>query len=85
MSFNSGTYTVTLGGGALLAGARATVTISVPGARNGMHVSMTPQSDLGAGVYYGAWVSANDQVTAFVGAIVALTPVSVSYNISVWS
>jgi hypothetical protein len=85
MSFASGIYSVTLGGGALLAGGRATATVTVPGARSGMHVVMTPQSDMGAGVMYGAWVSANDTVTAFVGAIIALTPVSVTYNISVWS
>lgn len=85
MSFASGVYAVTLGGGTLLAGARSTVTLAVPGARSGMHVAMTPQSDIGAGVFYGAWVSANDTVTAFVGAIIALTPISASYNISVWS
>jgi hypothetical protein len=83
VSFVAGVYTVSLGGGALLAGGRSTATLTIPGATNGMHVLMTPQSDVGAGVLYGAWISSANTITAWVSAIVALTPATVTYNISV--
>ena len=83
MSFASGPYTITLGGGALLAGARTTGTVTAPGARNGMHVQVTPQSDLGAGAMCGGFVSSNDTVTVFIMGILALTPPSTVLNVSV--
>lgn len=83
MSFSAGLYTVTLGGGALLAAARAITTISIPGARTGMHVIVTPQTDLGAGIFYGGYVSANDIVTVWICTILALTPPSTILNVEV--
>lgn len=83
MSFMAGPYTVTLGGGALLAGGRSTTTVSVPGARSTMHVKVTPQADLGAGVFYGGYVSANDVVTVWITTILAVTPPSVTLNVYV--
>jgi hypothetical protein len=83
MGFTAGPYSVTLGGGALLLGARATVTVVVPGARVGMVVKVSPQGDPGAGISYGGFVSANDQVTAWIMAVVAITPPATVYNVSV--
>jgi hypothetical protein len=83
MSFSAGPYTVTVGGGALLAGGRSTATVTVPGARAAMHVTITPQTDPGAGYMYGGYVSANDTVTVWIMAILALTPASTVYNVLV--
>jgi hypothetical protein len=85
MGFGSSGYTITLGGGALLAGARATGTIAIPGARASMHVKVTPQSDPGAGSAYGGFVSANDVVTVWFGVILAVTPPSTVFNVTVES
>jgi hypothetical protein len=85
MAFTSGPYAVSMGGSALLAGARTTTTVNVPGAAVGMQVMITPQGDVGAGVIYGAFVSSPNTVTAWAGAIVALTPSSMNYNIYVIS
>jgi hypothetical protein len=60
VSFIGGVYTITLGGGLLVAGARASGTVSIPGARAGMHVTVTPQTDLGASACCGGYVSSND-------------------------
>lgn len=84
MSFVSGQYTVTLGGGALLAAGRATTTVNIPGAAVGMHVSITPQTDLGAGVMYGGYVSSAGVVTVWIVTILALTPPSTVLNVGVW-
>lgn len=83
MSFNSGQYTVTLGGGALLAAGRTTTTVNVPGATVGMHVTVTPQTDLGAGVLCGGFVSSAGVVTVWITTILALTPPSTVLNVSV--
>lgn len=83
MSFDAGPYTITLGGGLLLPGARAIGTITIPGARAAMNVRVTPQSDPGPGALYGGFVSANDTVTVWVMVILSLTPPSVTYNVSV--
>lgn len=83
MGFGASGYTITLGGGALLAGARTTGMISVPGARAAMHVKVTPQSDPGAGSLYGGFVSANDVVTVWMTVILAVTPPSIVFNVSV--
>jgi len=81
MSFISGPYTVTLGGGALLAGQFASTTITVPGATVGMSVTVTPQSDPGVGAIWHGFVSAPNTVTVRVGVIVALTPSSTVFNV----
>ena len=83
MSFKAGPYTITLGGGVLLAGAAAQGTIAVPGARAGMAVTVTPQSDPLIGCIWAGFVSANDVVTVRVVAIIGLTPNSVIYNVMV--
>jgi len=83
MSFLVGPFTITLGGSLLLAGARVTGTISVPGARAGMHVQVTPQSDLGASAICGGYVSANDVVTIWIMGIVSVTPPSTVLNVTV--
>lgn len=72
-----------LGGGALLVGARSTTNVSVPGARPGMHVTVTPGADPGAGCWWGGWISANDIVTVFVAAVVAVTPNATTYAVKV--
>jgi len=83
MGFTAGPYTVTLGGGALLAGARAIITVTVPGARSTMHVKVTPQTDLGVSMMYGGYVSSNDTVTVWIMGILAITPPSTIFNVSV--
>lgn len=83
MSFIAGPYTVTLGGGALLAGAKATTTVTIPGARSTMQVRVTPQSDLGASMSYGGYVSSNDTVTVWIMGTIAITPPSTVFNVSV--
>lgn len=85
MSFIGGVYTITLGGGLLVAGARATGTVSVPGARAGMHVTVTPQTDLGASACCGGYVSSNDTVTVWIMGIVSVTPPSTVFNVSAWN
>lgn len=83
MSFRSGGYTITLGGGALLAGAMTSGTVTVPGATAGMHVKITPQADPGVGAWWYGFVSSANTVTVRVGAVVALTPASVVYSVEV--
>ena len=83
MSFAAGPYTITLGGGLLLAGARSTGTLTVPGARSGMHVMVTPQSDVGVSACYGGFVSSNDTVTIWIMGIVSVTPPSTVLNVTV--
>ena len=83
MAFTAGPYTVTLGGGALLAGARAMTTVAVPGARSNMQVHVTPQSDLGVGMAHGGFVSSNDVVTVWILGVIAITPPATVFNVSV--
>lgn len=75
--------TSALGGSLLTLGTGTSTTVSVPGARPGMAVIVTPQSDPGLGLYWDGWVSANDVVTVRIVAIVGLTPASVVYNVRV--
>lgn len=83
MPFSAGQYTVTIGGGALLAGVAASATLTVPGARAAHHVKVTPQSDPGIGCIWYGFVSSNDTVTVRVLAVIALTPASTVFNVSV--
>lgn len=85
MGFGAGPYTITLGGGALLAGGRTTGTINVPGATTAMHVKVTPQSDPGAGCMYGGFVSSAGVITVWMQVILAVTPPSVVFNATVES
>jgi hypothetical protein len=85
MGFGASGFTISLGGGALLAGGRTTGTVSVPGARAAMHVKVTPQSDPGAGAMYGGFVSANDVVTVWLTVILAVTPPATVFNVTVES
>ena len=85
MSFSSGPYSITLGGSVLLAGARATGTVTVPGATIGMHVQVTPQSDVGASALYGGYVSSANTVTVWLMGIVTVTPPSTVFNVSVFN
>lgn len=72
-----------IGGGALLAGARATATVSVTGATTSMAVAVTPAVDPGAGITWDGWVSSADTVTVEVIAVVAGTPTATTYNVRV--
>lgn len=85
MSFIAGPYQITLGGALLAAGARSVGTIAVPGARVGMHVIVTPQSDIAPGACCGGYVSANDVVTIWLMGVILVTPPSTVFNVSVWS
>jgi len=69
MGFTAGPYVISLGGSALLAGGRSIGTVTVPGARAGMVVKVSPQADPGAGYTYGGFVSANDTVTVWMAMI----------------
>jgi hypothetical protein len=69
--------------GALLALASITTTVTATGARVGMSVVATPQSDPGTGVIWNAWVSANDTVTLRLGVLVGITPNVVNWIIKV--
>jgi len=53
MGFVAGPVSITLGGSLLLAGARVTGTVNIPGATMGMHVAITPQTDLGTSAICG--------------------------------
>ena len=85
MGFGASGFRITLGGNLLLAGARAMGTITVNGARANMHVRVTPQSDPGGGLLYGGFVSADDTVTVWIMGILAITPPSTIYNVTVES
>lgn len=78
----SGT-TGSLGGGALLAGACASVTVAVTGSTTAMSVSATPVTYPGDGNYWMGYVSTNGTVTVKVCAAVAGTPGASPYNVRV--
>ena len=72
-----------LGGGALLAGACSTTTVSVTGATTSMAVQVTPSANPGVGSVWYGYVSSSNTVTVAVCGIVALTPSAVTYNVRV--
>lgn len=78
----SGT-TSSIGGGALLAGACSSGTVSVANSTTSMAVSVTPNTYPGDGTLYYGYVSTNGTVTVKVCAIIALTPTSGTYNVRV--
>lgn len=72
-----------IGGGALLAGGCTSGTVAVTGSTTTMAVALTPNTYPGDGTLYYGYVSTNGTVTVKVCAIVALTPVSSTYNVKV--
>jgi hypothetical protein len=69
-----------LGGGALLAGACASNTVTITGAATGMAVIATPTTYPGDGNYWYAYVSAANTVTNKVCAAISGTPTASVYN-----
>lgn len=78
----SGT-TGSIGGGALLAGACTSGTVSVTNSTTAMAVAATPATYPGDGAYWMGYVSTNGTVTVKVCAAVALTPTASAYNVRV--
>lgn len=78
----SGT-TGSIGGGALLAGACTSGTVSVTSSTTAMSVVATPVTYPGDGTYWMGYVSTNGTVTVKVCAAVALTPGATNYNVRV--
>lgn len=78
----SGT-TPSIGGGALLAGACASDTVTVAGAITSMVSSASPNTYPGDGSTWSAQVTSSNTVTVRVCATVALTPTASTYNVRV--
>jgi hypothetical protein len=72
-----------IGGGAVLAGACTSGTVSVAGSLTGNTVSVSPNTYPGDGIIWYGYVSANGTVTVKVCAILALTPTASTYNVRV--
>lgn len=72
-----------IGGGALLAGACATGTLTVTGATTSMIALTDPNTYPGDGAYWDAYVSSANTVTVKVCAVIALTPTASTYNVRV--
>lgn len=75
--------TIPLGGNLLLLGSCISTDTTVLGAKVGMAVSVSPQTNPGAGALWLGFVSAADTVTTKVCALIALTPANMVYNIRV--
>lgn len=75
--------TGSIGGGALLAGACTSGTVSVTGAATSMTTIATPASYPGDGAMWDSYVSTAGVVTVKVCAVVALTPSASAYNVRV--
>lgn len=78
-----GGTTGSIGGGALLAGACTSGTVSVTGATTSMVAVANPNTYPGDGSEWEAYVSSSNTVTVKVCAIVALTPTASTYNVRV--
>ncbi|HSV48360.1 MAG TPA: hypothetical protein VLJ58_21405 [Ramlibacter sp.] len=72
-----------IGGGALLAGACASDTVTIAGSSTAMVVTASPVTYPGDGSYWLAYVSAADTVTVKVCAAVGLTPTASTYRVRV--
>lgn len=72
-----------IGGGALLAGACASTTVTITGVVVTDVIDATPQTFPGDGTIWFAYRSAADTVTVEVCAIIAITPTASTYNILV--
>lgn len=75
--------TGSIGGGALLAGACASGTVSVTDSTTSMVAVASPNTYPGDGIVWDAQVTANGTVTVKVCAILALTPTASTYNVRV--
>lgn len=72
-----------IGGGALLAGACASTTVSITGATTSMPATAGPNTYPGDGTTWLAYVSSSNTVTVKVCATIALTPTASTYNVRV--
>lgn len=72
-----------LGGGALIAGACASTTVSITGAATSMVATTGPNTYPGDGATWSAQVTSSNTVTVRVCATVALTPTASTYNVRV--
>lgn len=75
--------TITLGGSLLAVGQASSGTVSVPGARVGYPVMVSPQTDPGLLALGYGYVSAVDTVTVRILCVVAGTPPSTVWNVMV--
>lgn len=75
--------TASIGGGALLAGAVASGTVSIPGANIGMVANASPSIYPGDGFTWSAQVTSANTVTVRVTAVVAGTPNASTYLVRV--
>lgn len=75
--------TGSIGGGALLAGACTSGTVTVTGATTAMVATSSPVTYPGDGSDWDSYVSAVDTVTVKVCALVAVTPTASAYNVRV--
>jgi hypothetical protein len=75
--------TGSIGGGALLAGACTSGTVSVTNATTSMVAAASPNTYPGDGVWWDAQVTASGTVTVKVCVAIALTPTSSTYNVRV--
>jgi hypothetical protein len=73
--------TASLGGGALLAGACTSGTVTITGAATGMVPRAAPETYPGDGIWWEAYVSASNTVTVKVCAAVAATPTASLYDV----
>ncbi|KTS01962.1 hypothetical protein SB2_28055 [Methylobacterium radiotolerans] len=75
--------TASIGGSALAAGACASGTATIAGAKSGMAVAATPSTYPGDGIFWNGYVSAANTVTVKVCGAVASTPAASAYNVRV--
>lgn len=73
-----------IGGGALLAGACASTTVTVTGATTSMLALATPATYPGDGNFWFAYVSSTNTVTLKVCGAIAITPASSTYLVKVF-
>jgi hypothetical protein len=75
--------TASIGGGALIAGACASATVSISGLTTGMDVHATPVTYPGDGFWWEAYESSANTATVKVCASIAGTPTASTYNVRV--
>jgi hypothetical protein len=76
--------TGSIGGGALLAGACTSGTMTIAGALPGMGVIVSPNTYPGDGTIWLGYVSSANTVTVKVCAILALTPTASTYGVRIF-
>lgn len=72
-----------IGGSLLIAGGCTSTVVSMPGATTSMVAVASPATYPGDGVVWDAYVSSSGNVTIKVCGILAITPVSSTYNVRV--